>query len=546
MDLFNRAYAPLNDLFRSMTPGSRLTTALLLLVVIASVGYLFVHPMPATTIDLMHGEPIARGQLPKMLAAFKKANLTTYELQSGRILVPRGEEAAYSLALVDAKALPPGLGEAQGEAMNGGSLFDIGTQRDRDRAKYAWQKDVSVAIEAIPGVEKAWFQYDEERTPGLGREKQAAAVAFVKPVGSAPLEMNQIKKIHDIVLACKVGLDHNHVTVADLNGDTWRGDIDASLSNNRLYAVRGGYEEYLEKNLKAKILGILSYIPNITVEVNVELDRPREPQRRPTQRDIAAAAPEKCQAVALNGSHSASQPASSATAVLDALLNSAPAANHDAACTNALEPANEPPDRERTPPATKCARVSINVPWSYFREVCRKRRGGTEGIASQAADGGELEQLRREETEKIQASVAQLLPLTESNASPANSVTVTPFEESLGNETSQTAWRQEALTWLRRHGGMAALVGLSLVSVLVLRMMAREGIAELHSAPSLRVVSASPAGEAPATKQEELLSDSNHAAESGGVKRRKDLAESVRRDPHAAAAVLRTWVGNSG
>ena len=51
MDFLNKAFAQLSDLFRSMTPGARLTAGLLLVVVIVSLGYLFTHDMsgPAWT-----------------------------------------------------------------------------------------------------------------------------------------------------------------------------------------------------------------------------------------------------------------------------------------------------------------------------------------------------------------------------------------------------------------------------------------------------------------------------------------------------------------
>ena len=45
MDFLNKAFAQVADLFRSMTPGARLTAGLLLVVVVVSVGYLFTHEM---------------------------------------------------------------------------------------------------------------------------------------------------------------------------------------------------------------------------------------------------------------------------------------------------------------------------------------------------------------------------------------------------------------------------------------------------------------------------------------------------------------------
>ena len=555
MDLFNRAYTPLNSLFRSMTPGSRLTAGLLLLVVVISVGYLFAHPMPATTVDLMRGKPIPAGHLEQMLAAFKKSNLTTYELHGDTIFIPRGEEAAYSFALVDAKALPPGFGAARDEAINSGNIFEVGSLRERNRINNSWQKDAEVAIEAIPGIEKAWVHYDEELKSGLSREKQATALVCVKPAGSSRLEQGQVKKVHDIVFACKVGMDHKNVTVADLNGDTWRGDIDEGIiAGNRLHSI----EDRLEKGLKTKIVGILGDIPNVMVEVNVELNRLHDARPKPSKPDPSADAAKDAPALALSGKRTVAPSAANATAVLDALLNNAPGTgNRESPPPAASEPARESLQQENLAPTPGCVRVSITVPRSYLRLIREKQYGGSENHTSKAPD---LEQVRKEESERIQACVAPILPTTEGNNQPVNPVTVTDFEDTVSSEMSRVAWREEGLAWLRRHGGMAALVGLSLVSVLVLRLMARDGAAEMRSASLLTAAKASATSETAPTNQEAPVSipmrrrqagatdrpDSNDAAGSGSAKRREDLAEIVRRDPDTAASILRNWVGNSG
>ena len=41
MDFLNKSIAQVSELFRSMTPGARLTAGLLLAVVVVSMGYLF-------------------------------------------------------------------------------------------------------------------------------------------------------------------------------------------------------------------------------------------------------------------------------------------------------------------------------------------------------------------------------------------------------------------------------------------------------------------------------------------------------------------------
>ena len=80
MDFLNKAFAQFNDLFRSMTPGGRITAGLLLVVAVVSVG-LFV-PAPG---ERRRRLPVRRridpsAHLQKMEAAFGKAGLNGFTI----------------------------------------------------------------------------------------------------------------------------------------------------------------------------------------------------------------------------------------------------------------------------------------------------------------------------------------------------------------------------------------------------------------------------------------------------------------------------------
>ena len=114
MDFLNRAYAQIADLFRSMTPGARLTAGLLLVVVVVSVGYLFNSQVSSPSCDLMNGVPVSPNEVNNMVAAFGKAKLTGFKVDGSRILVPRGQESAYMAALADNNALPVDFSQHHG------------------------------------------------------------------------------------------------------------------------------------------------------------------------------------------------------------------------------------------------------------------------------------------------------------------------------------------------------------------------------------------------------------------------------------------------
>ena len=63
MEFFTRAYSQLQGVYRSMTPGSRLTAGALAVVVLLSLGFLGLHQNAEAFVDLMHGMTFSAGQL---------------------------------------------------------------------------------------------------------------------------------------------------------------------------------------------------------------------------------------------------------------------------------------------------------------------------------------------------------------------------------------------------------------------------------------------------------------------------------------------------
>ena len=218
MYLFSRAYLQLlTELYRSMTPGSRLTAGMLGAVVMLSAGYLVMHQGSSPEVDLMHGVPLAAAQLPAMEAALAKANLKGYEVRGTSIFVPRGQEADYMAALVAANALPPSFGAAQHQAVNGGTMFEFGPQRDQ-RMRIAKQDELAQAICKMPGIESAYVLYDVDSKPGAFKEKVITATALVKPAGADQLDEALVSAIRKMVAGAIAGLKPENVAVADLNG----------------------------------------------------------------------------------------------------------------------------------------------------------------------------------------------------------------------------------------------------------------------------------------------------------------------------------------
>src|SRR5437762_6443936 len=134
MDFLNKALAQLSELFRSMTPGARITAGLLLAVVVISVGYLFQHGVSGPDTYLFGGEPLADGTLTRVEAAIAKAGLSDYQREGGRIRVPSGQQAKYLAAVADAGALPPNFNTILENALDKGGPWESG-EATRQRLK---------------------------------------------------------------------------------------------------------------------------------------------------------------------------------------------------------------------------------------------------------------------------------------------------------------------------------------------------------------------------------------------------------------------------
>lgn len=269
MDHVDRAYKQLQTLIGSMTPAARWTAGLFVVAVVVMLGYLGSHRGERQYVDLMHGVSVNAAQLPAMEAAMAKAKLEDHQIRGNSIHVPRGREAVYMAALADAGALPPNFGDAITEAIRDSNLFM--SSRDREElTKKATQAELSLMIRSMKGIENAYVLYDIDKRPGGFSKKLITATVSVKPAGTDQLHESRVSAIRHLVAGAIAGLKPEDVTVSDLNGRTWHGEVAAGGDDeNRFLALKRTHEQ----DLKAKILNSLSFIPNITVEPCVTLDR---------------------------------------------------------------------------------------------------------------------------------------------------------------------------------------------------------------------------------------------------------------------------------
>jgi flagellar M-ring protein FliF len=545
MEFLIRAYLQIFQLYRAMSPGSRVTSGLLTALAVLGGGYLYLHQNTTPEVDLMQGIPMTASQLPAMQAAFAKANLKSYAVRGTSILVPRGQEADYMAALALANALPSRPGGAQHEAINSTNPFEFGSLHDQ-RMKIAKQEELAHGICQIPGIESAYVLYDVDNRPGPFEKKIITAAAMIKPSEGKRLDESLVLAIREMVAGAIAGLKVENVAVTDLaSGRTWHGVLENNaVGNDDLYlSLKHNYEQ----DLKAKVLNALSYIPNVSVATNVELVREQAKPKTlkepiPETREAIAPLPEGDRTTPATFS----QPSNAAAMALKSLLdNHIP--NADAPKNAASKaPASDVVEKDGNLLSPKLARVSVGVPASYFRQIWQQRYSSESGKSAPSPSQAVLDKITAEESVKIQRLIAPLLPITECSAKAIESVTVTPFQDIA---TPVSVWdeiQNEALNWLRDSWQIVAGVIAVFLGLFALRWLTRPRAKEAD-------LQAEVADEpVPAMEEANEIMPSvvptPHArrfhSQSSSV--REDLSEMVEEDPDAAANVLRSWIGQVG
>jgi flagellar M-ring protein FliF len=556
MDFLNKAFAQLKDLFQSMTPGARLTAALLLVVIVISLGYLFTHQVSGTDLYLFGGESFSAGDLQAMEAAFGKAGLKSYRLEGTKIAIPRGDQAVYTAALVDNNALPPQFGSYLTNAVQGDSPFLSSKQRE-GRIKVAKEKEISLIIRSLPGIEKAAVLYDEQSSPGFNSTKKQSASVYVKALGTQQLDQEQVRKIRLLVKSAFAGMKAEEVTVADSNGPVYAGTDDLSGPGpvtDDPYILR---KREHERDWQTKILKALAYVPGVMVTTIVELDKKKFHQSEDVKHDpktVAQTTTEKEKTRTRDGGGPGGRPgyvpqqprANSPTTVQTGRSGGSSEEETESESTTVSQISSTRTSTEDVGLTPEWIKATIGIPTSYFVQVWQQRNPAGANEEPKIPDQAALDKIREEETGKVREYVASMLLPAKGNADQTQLVTVKEFQDIAPADIPTPDMSEKAIGWLGEYWPTVGMLGLAGFSLLMLRSMTR-AVPSASPVAQARVKStATGAASAPEEEESEKVNKrTSRLAKfaAGGPSLRDELSELVTEDPDAAANILRAWIG---
>jgi flagellar M-ring protein FliF len=555
MNFLNNAIAQLSDLFRSMTPGARVTAGLLLAVVVVSVGFLFRQATSGPDAFLFGGAAYSDGELTRMEAAIAQAKLTGHAREGNRLRVPAGQQAAYIAAIADGGALPPNINTILEDAINKSSRLES-REMTRERVKVARQRLLSEIVRAMNWVEDAVVIYDEEEPKGLNPQKQVTASVGVRPKLGESLDPQRAENLKTLIARSILGLTPEMVAVTNLDGGehSTGGALDPAVFDNPYYRARIAWERAKEQS----ILAILSDIPGVQVKVNAELDDT-------LSETITSSVPDKTSSTAVRttetretSTQTAVDPngrpgpvTNSATGPSQINVAEAPARQNQNQTTGSTETTENVVGQEsrivtRQGFTPKDGFAAVAIPTKYFQDVWKSRNPD----ATTPPTPEDLKIIKDEVITTVGNMVETLLVTSADRARDTfNRVTVVAMDTLPVPAIEPPSMASKALSWTGRYWNTLAMLGVAVFGLMVLKSVVKgappaalpPAVAAAILSPSTDDAShrAEPDGEATPDERPRLRLKK-------GTTVKDDLVDIVREDPDAAAEILRSWISKAG
>lgn len=555
MDFLSRAASELSDLFKSMTPGARITAGLLLVMIVISLSYLLLYQSSNADKYLFGGRAFSDQELAAMQRAFAAENLDDYELDGKRVQVPGGKLTTYMQALNKAE-FSPADPDAAIDAIRerGSSMFESEEEKEFWRSQ-AQQKKLARTVEMRPDVDWATVQFREVKTRGFPPSVERRATVVVCGANNRTLERSTSRTIRKTASAW-FGIEPEEVAVTDVNGGVLSvGEEAEGLSKEaRMYADAKGY---YEESFKSKLQQCLSFLgEGVVTTVNVEMD--------PTISSESSKVTVDPRTVALESESTSKTKQSVPTegGRPGAIPNEVPGNEPRTLTTTNSQKTSMDENSEQQVSITGHEQVreqkaglipttvtaTISIPKSYFSKVWQERNPPTSGEESPPPTENQLNEIENEIIPKVEEKVVQALPLLNAGEDQYDQVEVSSYDDLPSEPPVPPSLPSTIMMWFSDNWKTLGLFAVALSSLFILRSMVRAALTDSAVTPE-SMPQATPTTEPESEDKEEdgheAAATLNRRVQPKGSALKEELTSMVREDPDAAANILRSWIGDA-
>ncbi|QDV50196.1 hypothetical protein [Gimesia fumaroli] len=534
MDTIKKVYHQFTNLFQSMSGSQRAILLTVPALMMLAFAFLFFRESNSSYVSLSLGKDFTTEEVIHAEEVLLRAGLTDFTRKGQRIMVPQTEVPRYNAALIEGGGLPTDWASEWQEQFEKSSMF-VSKDQLQVMRDISLGKQLRRMIRAIPSIEDAnvmWAR-SKKRLRWNNTTPEVTATVMVQPRPGRDMSPTLITSLRAAVATMVPDLSAESVTVFDQSTGT------SYTADDKNDAFDGKFISWVNKhtkNYQDKIHDSLSYIPDVIVNVNVDVENLKRYVERKQEIN-------KDGTVTL---HSKEQ--SSERKVVEKPVRAEPGARSNQPNSLSVARGNEKDEKvTETKNSTTSApsftwtekefvaampstvQVSISIPEDYYAAVAEKRgiqRGEAEAdIAAfkQATDAVKLEV----ET-SIQKQIQKLIPSQSANdaVSVASYVRVDhnvpevalPLTESVGEFISQ---------W-------GSTLGLGLFAVWALWML-NKSMPQMEEVDSDIVPPTVDRSASAASEEEEAKPKSEPT-------QRDEVQLLVRDNPEVAAMVLSKWI----
>jgi len=567
-------YAKLKDLYLSMTFGNRVVAALLMATLLLSLGYLIVGSIkpadPRTrTVMMYDGYQFSSNEKRAADHAFSSRRLGDHNWIGDKLQVPTTQRHAYAAALAEERVI-----ETAGMArrMTAESISPWQSARAMDtKMLTAKEQDCVAAIKMITGIANA--EVVTNRRPAWERNVWArtqimSVGVFVEAIENRPLSADTIGAIGNIVAPIFGITDMNEIRIVDTR-------------HQRAYDGSGEQQgsaqsEYLRHQLRhqeewnTRIYQQLPAIDGLKVDTTVVLTTYRRQDIFTVEHDrptplVIHEMDYHFKREGWDRFFRPGQIAQHGRPLIDPTGSISPKdlvdeKKREMETTHAL-PGSET-KQQQLPYIPLIVRTTIRVPRDHIASIWQARNRQIGGDPDAMPTEEQLLAAEETFTNDIKRSIGNLLEPYRPTAKtdPMDLVTVVYDDMLRPDEIELTAWEQ-FLLFLKYHWQSIGLMSLVFGGLVVLWSISKppkpdsitiyEGLETPLEAIDARIAERIRREEElraaeEAAAEEERREFENSLGELGSLRSLKDeIAELIAKNPEAAAAVIRQWIGNA-
>jgi flagellar M-ring protein FliF len=572
MNFLTNAYAQLIETLKPMSASAKVTTALLLAVVVVGVAFLFQSEQFSGDEYLLAGYAFGQEELSVALASFADAQLNDYTVENYKIRVPRNKRYQYVAAMSQANALPQTGADLWQQKFNG-SLLESSEVRAW-RHQYQKKRELERTLAAMSGLRLATVQFDVEQSNSLVGSPQKSCLVAVHPSSLRPVDRAMVRSVRESAAAW-LNMQPEDVDVLDMFANrTYRGDSMGDFASGE--DDYSSYKSIRENELTRKLYEQLDFIPGAKIAVQIELTPEVRHEvtsltysGKPTALETSAESEDET----ISSGKAGGRPGVAANNDPSGFANSAASVNGQTTETTRNSTreqqrsviGQERTTREYLPFSPKAVTVSISVPKSYITKIWHQDNPPAEGEQPTVPDKNQLTAIESDLKTNIETIVNNLLPAVEAGVNPYPRVAFATYTAIARTPDPGPSQGLLMVEWLQDNWTSIAMGLIAIVGLVFLRGMVKSSQANAPSLGGQLGADSGPAGGAadstPSSAGQSAAGSRTAGAEdpdedeltrslrdrytqSGGPSLREELTGLVRDDPDSAAAVLGLWIGD--